>query len=340
MTVLVTGGAGYIGAHIVRLLREGQEEVVVVDDLSTGDASRVSGVPMVQVDIAMPASVGRMAETMAATGTTSVIHLAARKEVGESVARPMWYYQQNVAGMANVLSAMELARVSRLVYSSSAAVYGAPDSGYVREDDVTRPENPYGETKLVGEWLIRNAARAWGLRGVSLRYFNVAGAGWPNLGDPTVANLVTMVLDRLSRGEPPEVFGTDYPTPDGSCIRDFVHVLDVAKAHVAALDYLDRLDRPFDVFNVGTGIGHSVLEVVRVLGRSTGSVGLPSLLGRRVGDPPRVVACVERIGAVLGWRAEAGLDRILASAWDAWRVREAGGRSPASQPSAVAQGTP
>ena len=329
MTVLVTGGAGYIGAHIVRLLRERREDdVLVVDDLSTGEASRVSGEPLVQVDVAAPTSVDRMAEVMVESRVTSVIHLAARKEVRESVARPAWYFQQNVTGMANVLTAMELAQVSKLVFSSSAAVYGTPESGLVREDALTHPENPYGETKLVGECLVRDAARAWGLRGVSLRYFNVAGAGWPDLGDPMVTNLVTMVLDRLTRGERPEVFGTDYPTSDGSCVRDFVHVLDLAKAHVSALAYLDRPERPFDVFNVGTGGGDSVLAVVRALGRVTGCESTPVILGRRAGDPPSVVASVDRIGAVLGWRAEAGLAEILASAWAGWKAGRP--KSPAS----------
>src|SRR5665647_1592311 len=332
MTVLVTGGAGYIGAHVVRILVEAHREVVIVDDFSTGSRDRVSGAPILELDVTQPRAVDLLAEEMSTRGVTSVVHFAARKQVAESVARPAWYYQQNVTGLANVIAAMEQARVQKLVFSSSAAVYGNPAVEVVPESAPTEPVNPYGETKLVGEWLVRDAARAWGLRGVSLRYFNVAGAGWPNLGDPMVANLVTMVLDRLSRGEPPGVFGTDYSTPDGSCIRDFVHVLDVAKAHVAALDYLDRVDRPFNVFNVGTGSGHSVLDVVRVLGRITGREGSPSLLGRRAGDPPRVVACVERIGAVLGWRAEVGLDGILASAWDAWRVREAGAGLPHASP--------
>ena len=318
VTVLVTGGAGYIGAHVVRLMVESHRGVLVVDDFSTGSRGRVSGAPVVELDVAQPHAVDLLAEAMVRHAVTSVVHFAGRKRVAESVARPAWYYQQNVTGLANVVAAMEQAQVEKLVFSSSAAVYGNPAVEVVTEDAPTAPVNPYGETKLIGEWLVRDAARAWGLRAVSLRYFNVAGAGWPDLGDPTVANLVTMVLDRLVRGERPQVFGSDYPTPDGTCVRDFVHVMDLARAHLAALDHLDRDDRQFDVFNVGTGRGDSVLEVVRQLGAVTGLDSTPVVQARRVGDPAGVVASVERIGAVLGWRAEAGLPEILASAWSAW----------------------
>lgn len=318
MTVLVTGGAGYIGAHVVRLLAEARRDALVVDDFSTGSRDRVAGTPVLEVDVSQPHAVDLLAEAMVSRGVTSVVHFAGRKQVAESVARPAWYYQQNITGLANVVAAMEQAHVDRLVFSSSAAVYGNPAVEVVPESAPTSPVNPYGETKLVGEWLVRGAARAWGLRAVSLRYFNVAGAGWPDLGDPVVANLVTMVLDRLVRGERPQVFGSDYPTPDGTCVRDFVHVMDLARAHLVALDHLDRDDRPFDVFNVGTGQGHSVLDVVRQLGAVTGLDSTPVVHERRPGDPACVVASVERIGAELGWRAEAGLPEILASAWSAW----------------------
>lgn len=322
MSVLVTGGAGYIGAHVVRLLREKNEDVVVVDDLSTGDAVRVSGAPILQLDITAPASIDAMAAQMSRSDVSSVIHFAARKRVGESVNRPAWYYQQNLTGLANVITAMEVASVQKLVFSSSAAVYGTPDLEIVPETAATTPVNPYGETKLAGEWLVRAAGRAWGLRGVSLRYFNVAGAGWPDLGDPVVMNLVTMVLDRLSRGERPLVFGADYATPDGSGVRDFVHVLDLAEAHLASLVYLDRPERAWDVFNVGTGAGSSVFEVIREIGRTTGLDTTPEVIARRPGDPARVVARVDRVAEELGWHARAGLPEILASAWAAWQVGE------------------
>lgn len=319
MSILVTGGAGYIGAHVVRVIQGSGREAVVVDDLSTGSATRTGSTTLVRLDVADPASVGPLTEEMRRHRVDAVVHLAGRKRVDESLVRPVHYYRQNVAGLANVLAAVEAAGVERLVFSSSAAVYGPTSSPRVDEDAPTAPANPYGETKLVGEWLVRAAARASGLRAVSLRYFNVAGAGWPELGDPTQQNLVTRALARLARGEGPELFGTDYPTADGTCVRDFVHVLDLAEAHVAALDHLAGTGDVPPVLNVGTGTGASVREVVDGLRRVTGVDVEPLVRGRRAGDPPCVVAAVGRIEAALGWRARAGLDEILTSAWDAWQ---------------------
>jgi UDP-glucose 4-epimerase len=227
--------------------------------------------------------------------------------------------RQNVGGMLNLLDAMELNDVRRLIFSSSAATYGDPITDEVDEGTTCEPINTYGETKLVGEWLCRRAADAWGLSVSSLRYFNVAGAGWPELGDPTSLNLVPIVLDRLVRGERPQVFGDDYPTPDGSCIRDYVHVLDVAEAHLNALDAL--AESGHRVFNVGTGRGSSVLEVIAEIERATGLDATPEIVERRPGDPPRLVANVDRAAASLGWRAKRNLPEIVASAWDAHRNR-------------------
>jgi len=322
MTVLVTGGAGYIGAHVVRLLHERGEQVVVVDDLSSGAADRVGEASLVQVDLATDEAVGKLAATMAEHGVDSVIHIAAKKQVGESAERPAWYYAQNVGGLANLLQAMEQARVDKLMFSSSAATYGLPDipeGALIDEEARPAPISPYGETKLVGEWMNRAAGAAWGLRSVNLRYFNVAGAGWPELGDPGVFNLIPLVLRALSEGKQPVVFGDDYPTPDGTCIRDYVHVLDLADAHLVALDYLDRDDRPHDVFNVGTGSGASVLEVLRQIERSTSHELRPETVGRRPGDPATLVADVSRIADVLGWRASHDLPSIVDSSWAAWQ---------------------
>jgi UDP-glucose 4-epimerase len=315
MAILVTGGAGYIGAHVVRVLRERDEEVVVVDDLSSGLPDRVAGVLLVRLDLGDPDCVEPLTDAFRTHGVHSVVHLAARKQVAESVRRPAWYYAQNVGGTAHLLSAMEAAGVGRMVFSSSAAAYGQPVTVSVTEDEPPAPINPYGETKLVGEWLVRDAARAWGLSQVSLRYFNVAGAGWTDLGDTALLNLVPIVLDRLLHGQAPVIFGDDYPTPDGTCVRDYVHVLDLAEAHMAALDHLrDRDDRPFDTFNVGTGSGSSVAQVVAEAVRATGRPSTPRIAARRPGDPAALVADVSRIDKVLKWRAKNGLQEIVESA--------------------------
>ncbi|MDR1294419.1 MAG: NAD-dependent epimerase/dehydratase family protein, partial [Bifidobacteriaceae bacterium] len=233
-----------------------------------------------------------------------------------------WYFQQNVGGIATVLLAMERAGVDMLVFSSSAAVYGMPDVPRVTEDTPLVPINPYGQTKVVGEWIAADAARAWGLRLACLRYFNVAGAGWPELGDPAVLNLVPMVLEKLADGAPPVIFGDDYPTADGTCVRDYIHVLDLAEAHLAAIDYLERLDRdrPASVFNVGTGTGASVREVIEAIGVASGLDVTPRVAPRRPGDPPYLVGDPSRIAEVLGWRASRGLTEIVSSAWGAWQA--------------------
>ena len=319
MSILVIGGAGYIGAHVVRLLQEAGEDVVVADDLSTSSAERVGGAPLVVMDVAADDAVGRLVEVMREYAVDAVIHFAARKQVGESVQRPLWYYRQNVGGLVNVLDAMEAAGVRKMIFSSSAAVYGMPPVEVVDEDTVKNPINPYGRTKLIGEWILEDCGRAWDLRWVGLRYFNVAGAGWPELGDSAIMNLIPMVLDRLERGEAPRVFGDDYPTPDGTCIRDYVHVRDLAEAHIAALRALDD-ELAHHVFNVGTGTGASVAEVIDAIGEASGLDATPVVEARRAGDPPQLIASADRIAADLGFRSEAGLDEIVASAWEAWQA--------------------
>jgi UDP-glucose 4-epimerase len=320
VTILVTGGAGYIGSHVVRLLHERGDAVVVVDDLSSGSRARAGDAPVVDLDLAAPTASHDLADVMREHDVTGVVHFAAKKQVAESVARPTFYYRQNVTGLVNLLDAMHATDVERLVFSSSAAVYGDTHEEQVREDSPTFPVNPYGETKLVGEWVARDAAAAWGLRFVGLRYFNVAGAGWPELADPGAANLVPLVMQRIEAGAPPLVFGDDYPTPDGSCVRDYIHVLDLAEAHLAALRHAeDAGGAPgrHDVFNIGTGTGASVFEVIRAFSAVVGREIEPEVAPRRPGDPPRVVASTERAEQELGWRARLGLDTIVRSAWDA-----------------------
>lgn len=319
MSVLVVGGAGYIGAHVVRLLRDDGCPVVVVDDLSSSTADRVGDTTLVQLDIAASDASARLVATIEEYQVDSVIHFAAKKQVGESMARPLYYYRQNLGGLGNLLEAMEQTGITKMIFSSSAAVYGAPDDPVVTESSPTEPVNPYGRSKLIGEWMLADCEHAWGLNWIALRYFNVAGAGWPELGDSAVLNLIPMVLDRLERGEAPRVFGDDYDTPDGSCIRDYVHVRDLAAAHIAALKALDELPA-HRIYNVGTGTGSSVQQVIEAIGRASGLDATPIIEPRRAGDPPKLIAAVDQIGADLGFAASSDLDAIVDSAWRAWQA--------------------
>jgi len=317
MSVLVTGGAGYIGSHVTRLLQQRGDKVVVVDDFDSGLAERLTDVEVVRLDLSAGNAVEVLTETMKHYGIESVIHFAAQKQVGVSVVQPEYYYHQNLGGMTDLLTAMRAAAVDRLVFSSSAAAYGMPDVPMVTEDTLCQPINPYGETKLVGEWMARASARAWGLRVANLRYFNVAGAGWNDLADTAVMNLVPIVFAALKAGQKPKVFGDDYATADGSCVRDYVHVLDLAEAHLSALDYLSRDQREFDTFNVGTGSGSSVFEVLDAIREVSGIDFEHEVAERRAGDPPFLCADVSRINSTLGWKAKNGLREIVASAWEA-----------------------
>lgn len=317
MTTLVIGGAGYIGAHVVQLLLERGESVAVVDDLSTGFRNRIGDAPLIEQDVTADGAVEVLEREMRERGVKAVIHFAAHKQVGESVEKPEMYWHDNIGGLANVLDAAARAGVRDFVFSSSAAVYGTPDVDLVDEELECRPINPYGATKYVGEWMLADAERAHGMRTVALRYFNVAGAGSPELADSLVMNLVPIVLDTLECGKNPKVFGNDYDTPDGTCIRDYVHVEDLADAHVAALGYLENDEREHRVFNVGTGKGSSVLEVIEAIGRAKGIEITPEIAPRRAGDPARLVCSTERIEKALGWKSSKDLDDIVRSAVEA-----------------------
>ncbi|MFF7605750.1 UDP-glucose 4-epimerase GalE [Streptomyces parvulus] len=319
MSWLVTGGAGYIGAHVVRALVDGGERVVVFDDLSTGSADRVpDGTPLVIGSVLDGPLVERVIRDHAVTG---VVHIAGKKQVGESVERPLHYYRENVTGLATLLEAMTSTGVDRLVFSSSAAVYGMPDVDLVTEDTPCLPLSPYGETKLAGEWLINAAARAHGIRAASLRYFNVAGAAAPELSDTGVFNLIPMVFERLEAGDAPRVFGDDYATPDGTCVRDYIHVEDIASAHLAAARRLAGAPEGTALtLNVGRGEGSSVREMVDRVLKVTGRQDLaPQVTERRPGDPARIVAAADRAREELGWTARHDLDDMIDSAWRGWR---------------------
>ncbi|MER8005822.1 UDP-glucose 4-epimerase GalE [Streptomyces sp. NPDC094149] len=316
MTWLITGGAGYIGAHVVRAMAEAGERAVVYDDLSTGIAARVpEGVPLV---VGSTLDGDRLAHALAEHEVTGVVHLAAKKQVGESLDLPLHYYRQNVEGLRVLLEAVTTAGVPSFVFSSSAAVYGMPDVDLVTEETPCVPMSPYGETKLAGEWLVRATGRATGLATASLRYFNVAGAAAPELADIGVFNLVPMVFERLTENAPPRIFGDDYPTPDGTCVRDYIHVVDLAEAHVAAARALRAAPGRDLTLNIGRGEGVSVREMIDRINALTGYDRPPTVTPRRPGDPPRVVASADRAATDLAWKAKHDVQDMILSAWEGW----------------------
>ncbi|MEW2399533.1 UDP-glucose 4-epimerase GalE [Streptomyces sp. NPDC046862] len=326
MTWLITGGAGYIGAHVVRAMREAGERAVVYDDLSTGIAERVpEGVPLV---VGSTLDGELLSRTLARHAVSGVVHLAAKKQVGESVEQPLHYYQENVEGLRVLLSAVTDAKVPSFVFSSSAAVYGMPDVNLVTEDTPCVPMSPYGETKLAGEWLVRATGRATGLSTASLRYFNVAGAASPELADVGVFNLVPMVFEKLTEGAAPRIFGDDYPTPDGTCVRDYIHVVDLAEAHVATARRLRAAPGTDLTLNIGRGEGVSVREMIDRITTLTGHGLPPSVAPRRPGDPARVVASADRIAGELDWKARYGVEDMISSAWEGWLRRHPEAQSP------------
>ena len=321
---LVTGGAGYIGSHIVRALDAAGLQPVVLDDLSTGHEAFVpEGVPFVRGTIL---DGGLVLQTMQDRGITGVIHVAAYKYAGVSVTRPLHTYEQNVTGTVSLLAAMESAGVERIVFSSSAAVYGTPDVDLVTEDTPKAPESPYGESKLIGEWLLRDQGIATGLRHTSLRYFNVVGSGSPELHDSSPHNLFPLVFTALLEGRTPRINGDDYGTADGTCVRDYLHVADLADAHVAAARRLDAGESVEPAYNLGSGDGVSVRQIMDAIAAATGIPFTPEIGPRRPGDPDRIVAAGDLAARDLGWRMRHTLDDMVSSQWEATRR--------ASQPSA------
>jgi UDP-glucose 4-epimerase len=312
-TWLLTGGAGYIGAHVLRALDAAGHDVVVLDDLSTGLTERLpEGVELLRTSLLDPDLTAVLTGLTARRRVAGVVHLAAKKSVPESVALPLYYYEQNVGGTVALLRAVTAAGIERVLYSSSAAVYGETSAEPVAEEHPTLPTSPYGETKLAGEWAVRRHAEAAGLRWAALRYFNVAGAASAALADRGATNLLPLVMRAAEAGEPVSVFGDDWPTPDGTCLRDYVHVEDLAEAHVAAAEVLldDAAPSPGPL-NVGRNEPTSVLEVVAAVERVRGRPVPYRIAPRRPGDPARVVADASRIAEVLGWRASRGIDLMV-----------------------------
>ena len=312
MTWLVTGGAGYIGGHVVHsLIREG-ESVVVIDDLSTGRAEVIpDGVPLIIGSILDDAAL----DEAFSHGVSGVIHIAGFKYAGVSVDEPLHTYQQNVVAMVRLLEAMERHQVTTILFSSSAAVYGDVDVPLITEDHPKNPASPYGESKLIGEWLIADQAVARGLAHSSLRYFNVVGSGVPGIYDTSPYSLSSLVFGALTNGLAPKVFGSDYPTRDGSCVRDYIHVQALADAHVVAAKKLAAGETLRPAYNLGSGVGSTVKEVMAAVARVTGIDFTPELVDRRPGDPATVVASGELAATDLGWNMSVSLDDMLGSAW-------------------------
>ncbi|GAA4686689.1 UDP-glucose 4-epimerase GalE [Frondihabitans cladoniiphilus] len=320
MSWLVTGGAGYIGSHVVRALAAEGLEPVVLDDLSSGiEAFVPEGVPFVRGTLL---DGDLIANTLEAHGVTGVVHVAGYKYAGVSVQRPLHTYEQNVTGTATLLEAMAGRGVDRIVFSSSAAVYGTPSTDLVTEDTAKSPESPYGESKLIGEWLLRDQGVATGLRHTSLRYFNVVGSGEPNLYDASPHNLFPLVFQALLDGRTPKIFGDDYGTPDGTCVRDYVHVADLAVSHAVAAKKLDAGERLETAYNLGSGAGVSVRQIMDAMAEATGIAFTPEIGPRRPGDPDRIVAEGVLAGRDLDWKMRHTLLEMVSSAWEARRSAE------------------
>ena len=319
--VVVTGGAGYIGSHAVRALVDAGHAVAVLDDLSEGhDQSVPEGVPLVRAKIHDHAAVGKLLTDHQAD---AVMHFAAWLAVGESVVKPIEYYQNNVTGTLAVLAAMRDAGVKRFIFSSTCAVYGEPARVPIDETLPKNPINAYGETKLTIERALPHLERAYGLRWVALRYFNAAGAhpdGTIGEDHEPELHVIPLAIRAATGGSPLRVFGEDYPTPDGTCLRDYIHVMDLADAHIRALDALER-GAPSDAFNVGTGTPHSVRSVIDTVSRVVGRPVAWQSAPRRPGDPAVLYAAADRARNELGWRPKyADLEVIVRHAWQ-WHSR-------------------
>lgn len=316
MSILVTGGAGYIGSHMVLALRDAGEDVVVIDNLSTGYRPSVpADVELVVGDIGDRALLDA---TLAGRGITSIIHFAGSIVVPESVANPLAYYHNNTANSRTLIEAAIAAGVRTFIFSSTAAVYGNPAGNPVREDADLRPMSPYGSSKLMTEIMLADASRAHDFRYVALRYFNVAGAdpaGRSGQSTPRASHLIKVACEAaLGKRDHMQVFGTTYPTRDGTCERDYIHVSDLAAAHMAALAHL-RPGGTSDTFNCGYGRGFTVLEVIDAVRRAAGRDFTVRMAPPRAGDPAAIVASADRIRQALGWRpAHDDLDAIVASA--------------------------
>lgn len=312
MKFLVTGGAGYIGGHTVHSLMAAGHDVVVIDDLSAGRAEVLpEEVVLVRGSVTNP---GALDEAFS-HGVDGVIHFAGFKHAGVSVEKPLLTYDQNVVGMLRLVEAMERAGVAHIVFSSTSAVYGDVDAPVIHEDAPKNPASPYGESKLVGEWILRDQGVATGLKHCSLRYFNVVGSGVPGIYDTSPYSLLSMVFAALNRGDTPQVFGTDYDTPDGTCIRDYIHVQALADAHVNVAEKLVAGEPLLPAYNLGSGTGSSVAQMMAEVAKATGVAFEPQAQPRRAGDPMKVVASGEAAARDVGWAMAQSVSEMVGSAW-------------------------
>lgn len=323
-TILVTGGAGYIGSHMLPALRRQGYRPLVFDNLSEGHRAAVAETELVIGDLA---DFGALRAILRANRPRAVIHFAAVCSVAESVTLPHKYYDTNVVGTVNLLRAMLETGVPRLIISSTAAVYGEPLTMPITEEHSTRPINPYGWSKLVGEQILKDYSHAYDIRHVAFRYFNAAGAA-PEIGlgedHRPESHLIPLALRAIMEdGEPLRVYGQDYPTEDGTCVRDYVHVKDLVDAHLRGLEYLLN-DGESNTFNLGTESGYSIRQVLDRVQAVTGSEVPHEFVARRPGDPAALVASNRKAREVLGWQPEHDLDSIISSAWD-WFQRHPNG---------------
>jgi UDP-glucose 4-epimerase len=315
MSWLVTGGAGYIGAHIVQAFQRLGLKAVVIDDLSSGHREFVNAkTPFVEGSILDTELVAR---TLAEHQVRGVVHVAGFKYAGVSVERPLHTYTQNVTGTISLLQAMQDQGVDKIVFSSSAATYGTPHEDIVTEKTALAPESPYGESKLIGEWLISDQARATGLKHTSLRYFNVVGSASDDLYDTSPHNLFPLVFEALLAGRTPRINGDDYDTPDGTCVRDYIHVGDLATSHVVAAQRLESGEPLEPVYNLGSGTGSSVRQIMDTIREVTEIDFTPEIAPRRPGDPDRIVASGELAARDLDWQMRHSLNDMVTTAWHA-----------------------